>query len=199
VRQIDLLARTIRLDADNSKNEEARLVIMTNLVFALLSACVNGKRGEDFVLTRNDGKPIKDFRVTWHRACIAAGVGCMVCPDCTALTLDSNGRCPTCSRIWKAKEQKYVGTIFHDLRRTAIRDMVRRGIPEKVAMTISGHKTRDVFERYNIGDEKDLRLAAEKMNRGEESYEAATWGPNATLADAADSKYPVHFLQHVHV
>jgi len=46
-------------------------------------------------------------------------------------------------------------------------------------MTISGHKTRSVFERYNIVDDKDLRLAAQKMNRGGESYEVATLGPKA--------------------
>ena len=136
VAAVDLRDRTIRLEAGETKNDEARQVDMTAKVFELLTAACAGKGPGDLVFTRERcGRvsTIVDMRDAWRRATAAAG-----CPD----------------------------LLFHDLRRTAVRNMRRLGISEKVAMTISGHKTRSVFERYNIVDRADVREAVGKLERG---------------------------------
>ena len=62
------------------------------------------------------------------------------------------------------KAAGYPGHIPHDFRRTAVRNLVRAGVNETVAMKMTGHKTRSVFERYNIVSDGYLRDAARKLN-----------------------------------
>ncbi len=177
VRQVDLLSGAIRLDTGTTKNNEGREVAMTQSVRVLLTECVRGKQPEDRVFTR-DGKPVSDFRKTWANACVAAGVGKFLCPTCGE-AVDAELHCATCGKDWNRNKLKYTGLIYHDLRRTGVRNMVRAGISEKVAQTISGHKTRAVFDRYNIVAQSDLREAARKLETNQTKEREAIQKSNA--------------------
>jgi integrase len=63
------------------------------------------------------------------------------------------------------KAAGFPNLLFHDLRRSCVRSLVRSGVSRSVAREISGHKSESVFERYNITSEADIRDAAEKMSR----------------------------------
>jgi integrase len=147
VKQVDLETRSLSLYAGTTKNGESRVIKMTGEVYELLRDCVADKDPDDHVFTRENGDPVRDFRGAWWALCEEAGLGKFV-----------KRRDP------KGKERSsWQGLLFHDLRRSAVRNMVRSGVPESVAMKLSGHKTRSVFERYNIVSEADITEAAHKI------------------------------------
>ena len=164
VKEVDLLARTLRLDPGTTKNRDGREVTMTDSVYFLLSQCVSGKQPEDYVFTREDGKRVRDFRGAWWSACVQAGVGKMVCSHCSRPVLGK--KCTGCD----SDDLKYQGLIFHDLRRTAARNLRRAGVAEGVIQKIGGWRTRSVFERYAIVTQTDIADAMNKLQARENGH-----------------------------
>jgi len=138
--QVDLQERVVRLEPGETKNDSARIIPLAGELLEMLRMQKEIRdekwAGCPWVFFRH-GKRLIDFRGSWELACKAAGL---------------------------VNEKGEPSKLFHDLRRTGVRNLVRAGVPERVAMAISGHKTRSVFDRYNIVDERDLHDAARKLN-----------------------------------
>jgi integrase len=88
-------------------------------------------------------------------------------PECPWVFHDGGRRIKTFYKSWRKACQAagLAGKLGHDFRRTAVRNMVRAGIPERVAMQMAGHKTRSVFDRYHVVADGDLREAARRLDR----------------------------------
>ena len=107
----------------------------------------------------NAGERIATFRKAWNSACVRAGLGFFTSCDCNA-PFSPGRRCAECKKAQRrARPRQYRCLIFHGLRRTGIRNPVRAGVPERVAMAISGHKTattssQGVISRTLLGSSK---------------------------------------------
>ena len=134
-------ASGVRLDPGTTKNDEGRVYPMTRPLDELLEA----RRRATSALELTTSKVIP-WVFTWE-----------------------DGSPIRCFRDAWAAAVKRAGLpdrIFHDLRRSAVRHLVRSGVSETVAMRLSGHKTRSVFDRYNIVSQADLVEAARKAHEG---------------------------------
>ena len=80
------------------------------------------------------------------------------------------------------REAGLPGRLVHDLRRSAVRNLVRAGVNERVAMSITGHKTRSVFDRYNIVSDGDLTEAVGKLAAFQQRDGSMTSAPNRPAA-----------------
>ena len=137
-RQVDFGAGEIRLDPGRTKNGEGRTFPMARELRELLE--------QQRAITEDLQRHLKIVcRHVFHRS--GRPIKSFRVVFRTACT---EAGCP--------------GRVLHDFRRTAVRNLVRAGIPERVAMQMTGHKTRSVFERYDIVSAGDLRDAAKRLD-----------------------------------
>jgi integrase len=125
-RHLDLEAGTLRLDPGMAKNEEGRVVYLTPELRMLL--------GEQLERVRDLERSRKEI-VPWLFPHLGPRLG--------------GQRIRDFRKAWAeaCKAAGVPGAFHHDFRRTAVRNLVNAGVPERVAMSITGHKTRTVFDR----------------------------------------------------
>jgi integrase len=134
--QVDLGARLIRLEPEQTKTDEARVLPLPSVLVSMLRE-VEPKKDRLFDAT--------NLRKAWVDACAACGLG---------RKIDVAG---------KKYDPRYEGLTLHDLRRSAVRNLINAGVPERVAMQITGHKTRSVFDRYHIVSADDVSNAMQAV------------------------------------
>jgi integrase len=134
--QVNLKEGIVRLEPGETKNDEGRTLYMEPELWDMM----------------------KDLHKNRRNVSINQEL------DCQQVFLLNGNALSDFRKSWKSacEKIKRPGLLFHDLRRSGIRNMVRAGIPERVCMMISGHKTRSVFDRYNIVSQDDLKEAARK-------------------------------------
>jgi integrase len=151
-RNVDEAAGIIRIE--DSKNGEPRTLPYRAL--PALAAVIDSQRERTSALEQakgiivryvfhRGGKPVRDFRRAWVKACVAAGLG----------REDKNAQGKVIRRV--------AFRMIHDTRRGAARNMSRAGVPEGVIMALCGWKTRSVFDRYRIVNEADLSDGLAKL------------------------------------
>jgi integrase len=165
-RQVDLRVGEVRLDPGTTKNREGRVFYLTPELHQLLKeqrAAADDIQRQKKMIVRH---------VFFHRSVTKAGI----LGHWTGHGISEHGF----YHAWRQARTAAgcPGSIPHDFRRTAIRNMVRAGIPERVAMKLSGHKTRSVFDRYNVVSDGDLRDAASRLGHtgGHTSPSVAVFG-----------------------
>jgi integrase len=170
-RHVDLEAGLVRLEPGESKNGRAREVFGSPELVAILRA-QRAKAERKWPGERLDDRPVF-FRPKGRP------VGTFYTAWATA-----------------CEAANVAGRIFHDLGRTAARDMVRSGTPERVAMTVTGHATRDVFERYNIVSDQDRReVAARNAGRLDVSGASAGGESKSTTARTTRQKSALRLIK----
>jgi hypothetical protein len=165
--EVDFLPKVIRLRAGTTTDDEGREMSIVPQLRVLIDQQYAGRQsGCEHVCFRvnrlGHATEIQGFMKAWYSACCRGGFG-KVDPKTDAVTGEVEYAKSRSDRKKAKIKMVYRGMIYHDLGRTGVRDLVRAGVPERIAMRITGHKTRPVFESYNIVSSTDIAEAGEKF------------------------------------